>query len=134
MASAGTMVSGGAGAGVMTSAIGQAGTAGVTTGNQAGVYGSVVAGCAGAEVTTVLGIAAGPLDATPSLRLSAAVQLLGDGLASTLMTQQFGQAGLRWQGDRMYMLTDKGFWDVPVPGPARSCRTDLRARALGSRT
>jgi hypothetical protein len=105
-----------AGAAAMSGASGAAGSAGQST--DVGAAGSGGASCALSDVTT-LGIASAAFNTTPPLKLSESVQLLDDGLASTLMTQQIGTAGLRWQVDRMFMLTDKGFWDIPPNGPAR---------------
>jgi hypothetical protein len=114
MTAAGAMLD----ADAMASGGAQAGVTGAIEG-QAGIAGSAVVGCAEAEATLALGIAAGPVNAAPPLRLTPSVELLGDGLSSSLMPQQFGQTGLRWQRDRMYMLTDHGFWDIPVTGSSR---------------
>jgi hypothetical protein len=119
MVMGGMIASAGPGTAGTPSATSEAGTAGPGGGNHAGAAGTMVAGCADTEAITALGIASAPLNAAPPLKLSAAVQLLGDGLASTLMPQQLGQAGLRRQGDRTYLLTDGGFWDVPDAGPGR---------------
>jgi hypothetical protein len=86
---------------------------------RAGASGAGDAICATSDAASALGIAAAPLDTMPSLELSESVQLLGDGLDVTLMSEQSVPAGIRWQTDRMFMLTDSGFWDIPPLGPAR---------------
>ncbi|HET8936552.1 MAG TPA: VCBS repeat-containing protein [Polyangiales bacterium] len=68
---------------------------------------------------TSLRIADSPLRAAGPLHLSEEVVLAGEGLAQTEGPQQNPSAGLRWQGDRMFLLADAGFWDIPVGGPAR---------------
>lgn len=75
--------------------------------------------CTSSETIDLLGITTGPLNSTPPLQLSELTTLSGEGLAITLMPQQIGPAGLRWAGDRMFLLTDTGFWEIPNSGPAR---------------
>jgi hypothetical protein len=53
------------------------------------------------------------------LRLDHPIALVGEGQELAEMAQQNPSAGLRWQGDRMFLLADVGFWDIPVTGPAR---------------
>jgi hypothetical protein len=66
-----------------------------------------------------LGVGSVQLNAAPPLRIEARVPLTGDGLLLTLMPQQNVTAGLRWQQDRMFLVADTGFWDIPSTGPAR---------------
>jgi hypothetical protein len=75
-------------------------------------------GC-GDSVTSVVGIASAPLNEMPAIPLVESVRLNGDRQQVDLKSQQNVTAGLRWQQDRMFMLTDPGFWDIPSAGPAR---------------
>lgn len=82
-------------------------------------------GSASCDAGTVLALTSASLG-MPSLRLVEQTALRGDGVAPTLMTQQNVTAGLRWQGDRMFLLTDSGFWDIPTSGDARWYPTSAR--------
>lgn len=83
---------------------------------EASVGGAGAACDPAAPLFTIVG---SPLRAAPPLRLTDEVALAGEGLALTEIAQQNPSAGLRWQGDRMFLLADVGFWDIPVVGPAR---------------
>jgi hypothetical protein len=77
------------------------------------------AGAAAPACGAALSLASSPLRAAAPLQLSSPVALSGEGLALTQMAQQNPSAGLRWQGDRTFLLSDLGFWDIPAAGPAR---------------
>ena len=81
--------------------------------------GSALGRCEGDAGTAVAGIASIALNGAPPLKLAETAQLTGDGLLRTLAPQQGVAAGLRWEGDRLFMLTDTGFWDISVAGDAR---------------
>ena len=103
-------MAGGAGASV---------SAGADAAGQSGAAGTQVAHCEDTEEASVLGIASVPLNAAPPLQITETVQLLGDGVPRTLMAQQNIAAGLHWKGERMFITTDPGFWDIGVEGSAR---------------
>jgi hypothetical protein len=79
-------------------------------------------------------IATAALRAAPPVPIVVGTELMGEGLAQTLTTQQNATAGLRFEQDRAFLLTDVGFWDLPRGGEPRWYPTSstllLAARAL----
>lgn len=90
-----------------------------TNSEETAPVGGAGAGAACDPAAPLFTIAGTPLRAALPLRLTHEVALAGEGLALTEIAQQNPSAGLRWQGDRMFLLADVGFWDIPVAGPAR---------------
>lgn len=89
------------------------------TSGEGAAAGETGASCEAVDDVAALGVASVSLNASQPSFVSETVKLRGDGLVATLDTQQNLTAGLRWQNDRMFLLTDKGFWDIPVQGPGR---------------
>jgi len=91
-----------------------AGAGGVTG---LGVAGSKAPSCESSDETSVVGIASLTMSA-PGARLEESVTLAGPGVMPVLSAQENVTSGLRWQNDRLFLLTDSGFWDLALEGPA----------------
>lgn len=81
--------------------------------------GGMVAECGADPNEFSAGIASAQLNATPPVKLTERLRLMADDAPHDPVPQQGIPAGLRWQQDRMFLLLDPGFWDIPVAGPAR---------------
>lgn len=128
-------VAGSVAAGAGADGAGQAATAGSAgrAGHAGGVGQTGAGGAGGAAgdgsppkicgqvepITPRLGLATVPLNGAQPARLTESVPLLGEGLERTLSTQENAAAGLRWEHDRMFMLADRGFWDLSEQDGAR---------------
>jgi hypothetical protein len=113
MQTTGAPMSGG-GAGGVSAFAGQA--AGGDTANAAG---SMAADCGTDLDDFTVGIASAPVNTTPPMTLSEHARLMADGAPHEPVAVQNVTAGLRWQHDRLFLLLDPGFWEIPVQGPAR---------------